>query len=104
MVTYICETQIMSQNDSVVLEQFERKVLRLYGGEEVRDFWKMNTKEELMELYEQPFITGIVNTQRMRWLRHEAMNEDERTARRVQMGIISRSRKKEDELNGWRRN
>lgn len=66
-----CETWTLTKNMEILLEIWERKILRrIFGGVKENGIWRRRTNAEVYELYGEPKITQIIKVQRMKWLGH----------------------------------
>lgn len=86
VVTYGSETWTMTVQDTLLLNRFERKILRkIYGGvwdqQTVR--YRRRTNNEVYELYNSPSIVQEIKSNRLRWLGHVQRSNDSRLIKMV---------------------
>lgn len=71
VVLYGCETWTLTQADEQMLDTWERKVLRIIYGPIVENgVWRSRYNHELYKLYNQPRISRIVKSSRLRYAGH----------------------------------
>lgn len=86
VVTYGCETWNLTIRAQERLLAFENKVLRRILGpniDPVSGRVRVKTNVEIRRLTEQPYITGVIKSMRLRWAGHVARAPPERAIRRV---------------------
>lgn len=84
VVTYGVEAWVLTKRDELMLNTWERKILRkIYGPVQEEGIWRIRMNSELYVLYGEPTIVAEIKSSRIRWLGHlERMSED-RVARKV---------------------
>ncbi|XP_039289321.1 uncharacterized protein LOC120352505 [Nilaparvata lugens] len=82
VVMYACETWVLTSCDKMLLNRWERKILRrIYGPVLEADRWRLRKNDELYNLYGQPSIVTEIRRARIRWLGHVERMPETRTAR-----------------------
>jgi hypothetical protein len=88
VVLYGCETWSLTLREEHRLREFENRVLRgIFGPkrDEVTGEWRKLHNEELRELCSSPSIIIMIQSRRIRWIRHVA---------RMVEKIVGKSRRK----------
>lgn len=85
VVTYGSETWVLTKRQEIMLNTFERKILRrIYGPiEEEPNCWRIRRNEELRNMYKSPDLTGIIKGNQVRWLGHLLRMEEDRPTLRI---------------------
>jgi len=86
VVSYGCETWLLTLREEHRLRVFENRVLRRIFGpkkDEVIGEWKKLHNEELNNLYSSPSIVQVIKSRRMRWAGHVACMGEGRGVYRV---------------------
>ena len=71
VVLYGSETWVMTAREELMLNTWERKVLRrIYGPVCEQGEWRIRTNKELYGLYKEPSLVSEIKSARIRWLGH----------------------------------
>jgi len=73
VVSYGCETWLLTLREECRVRVFENRVLRRIFGpkrDEVTREWRKLHNEELNDLYSLPNIVWMIKSRRMRWVYH----------------------------------
>lgn len=82
VVTYGCETWVMTRRSEELLNRWERKILRkVYGPVRDQGEWRIRTNNEIYALYQEATIVAEIKKARIRWLGHVERMPDNRAAR-----------------------
>ena len=94
-VIYGCELWVLNKGNQTRLEVWERKILRtIYGGKKCGETILRRTNAEIMELYGEVSITGVIRTQRLRWLSHVVRMPEDKVVKCIYKGgIVTRKRR-----------
>ena len=84
VLCYGCETWTLTQASEILLDRFERKVLRrIFGAVRERDQWRIRYNHELYQLYDELEVSKIVKLQRLQWAGHVQRMDDNRMPKKV---------------------
>jgi hypothetical protein len=79
IVTYACETWVLTRKDELTILIWEREVLRrIFGPVCERECYRMRTNEEVYRIYREMDVVTVITTLRMKWLGHVNRMEDQR--------------------------
>ena len=97
MVLYGCETWVITKRTEILLNAWERQILRIiYGPVNDHGEWRIRTNAEVYALYEEPTLIAEARRARLRWLGHvERMPESRGITRREDASQAAR------ENAGW---
>ena len=73
LVCYGCETWALTKHNELLLQRFERKILRKIFGpiqDPATGQYRIRTNAELETLYHSPNIIKTIKSQRLRWAGH----------------------------------
>jgi hypothetical protein len=88
IVTWVCETWILTRKGELTILIRERKVFRrVFGAICERVCYRMRTNEEVYRIYQELDLVTVIRTSRLKWLSHANRMEDHRepkTALQVQ--------------------
>uniref|UniRef100_A0A6P7GUN9 Serine/threonine-protein kinase ATM n=1 Tax=Diabrotica virgifera virgifera TaxID=50390 RepID=A0A6P7GUN9_DIAVI len=104
VVTYDCETWVMTKKDEAQLMTFETKILRkVYGPlQEEGGTWRIRRNDVVSELNERYDIIIFVKNQRLSWLGYVHRQEDAKTAKKIlQWKPIGRPKKEGPERDRY---
>jgi hypothetical protein len=85
IVTYACETWVLTRKDELTILIWERKVLRrIFGPVCETGCYRIRTNEEVYRIYkEMDLYNYIIKTLRLKWLGHVNRMEDHREPKRA---------------------
>lgn len=87
VVTYGCETWVLTTKNERLLNVWERKMLRkIFGPVKIGNEWKIRKNNELRDLYGEPDLVCFVKTARLRWLGHVERMADTRIPKKLLNG------------------
>lgn len=78
IVTYGCETWILTQYPASQIDAFERKML-CYGPTNENGVWRIKYNHELYQLYKDLPLSGYIRIQRLRWAGHVVRMDEQGT-------------------------
>jgi hypothetical protein len=87
IVTYACETWVLTRKGELTIPIWERKVLRrIFGPICERGCYRIRTNEEVYRIYKEMDLVTIFKTLRLKWLGQVNRMEDHREHYRVFLG------------------
>jgi len=96
MLTYGCETWVLSKSVEAILGVFERKILRAIFGTTKNDNgeWRIKYNNELYTLYKESDIVTYIKTNLLKWTGHSIGLEEQSPARRVLVVVVEGRRRR----------
>lgn len=68
---YASETWVLRTRDVLLLNAWERKILRrIYGPKSDKGEWRIKINAEVADMYAKPSLVTEVKRNRLRWLGH----------------------------------
>ena len=102
VVVFGSEVWTMTRADEMLLEVWERKVLRsIYRGKIVDGQWQRRSNIELRQLYPGPTITGIVRSARVRWMGHARRQSATSIPRRIMDSMMGARKRRGRPRSRW---
>ncbi|XP_050499131.1 uncharacterized protein LOC126879860 [Diabrotica virgifera virgifera] len=84
IVSYGCETWVVTQKSANALDVFERKVLRrILGPIRENNNWRIRYNREIYEQYSEPTLAQHTKLQRLRWAGHVVRMHENRIPRKL---------------------
>jgi hypothetical protein len=100
IVTYACETWVLTRKDELKILIWERKVLRrIFEPVCERGCYRIRTNEEVNRIYKEMDLVTIIKTLRLKWLGHVNRMEDQRERYRAFLGVGEGE--ENQERGGW---
>jgi hypothetical protein len=95
IATYGSEVWTLTKENELILQIFERKIIRkIYGPIKMNEERKTRTNEELENILENENIVRFIKAQRLRWLGHVLRMGEDRLPKRILWEKIFSSRRK----------
>ena len=90
VVLYGCETWSLTLREERRLRVFKNKILRrIFGNKrDENGKWRRLHNEEYHSLYHSPNIVRLIKSRRLRWSRHVARMEDDRSFFKILTGKL----------------